>query len=85
MWHENSWSWHVGSSSLTRDQTLPPALGAQSLSQWTIREVPIFFFFSDIFILWELVCVGIYNEEYYYFLVLFFKLNNKFLKLDFSF
>ena len=27
---------HVGSSSLTR----PPALGAQSLSHWTTREVP---------------------------------------------
>ena len=32
--------WHVGSSSLTRDQTQPPALEAQSLSHWTTREVP---------------------------------------------
>ena len=35
------WSslWHVGSSSLTRDQTMAPALGAESLSHWTTREV----------------------------------------------
>ena len=33
----SSW-WHVGSSSLTRDQTQAPALGAWSLSQWTTRE-----------------------------------------------
>ena len=33
--------WHVGSSSLTRARTWgPPALGVQSLSQWTTREVP---------------------------------------------
>ena len=32
---------HVGSlSSLTRDQTLTPALEAQSLNHWTAREVP---------------------------------------------
>ena len=30
----------VGSSSLTRDQTWAPALGAQSVSPWTTREVP---------------------------------------------
>ena len=29
-----------GSSSLTRDETGPPALGVQSLSHWTTREVP---------------------------------------------
>ena len=32
--------WPVGSSSLTRAQTRPPALGAQSLSHSTMREVP---------------------------------------------
>ena len=32
----------MGSSSLTR----LPALGAQSLSHWTTREVPLFFFFK---------------------------------------
>ena len=31
---------HVGSSSLTRDQTQAPALGVQSLSRWTTREAP---------------------------------------------
>ena len=31
---------HVGSSSLTRDWTQAPVLGAQSLSQWTTRDVP---------------------------------------------
>ena len=30
----------VVSSSLTENQTRPPALGAQSLSHWTTREVP---------------------------------------------
>ena len=30
----------MGSSSLTRDRTRPPALRVQSLSQWTTREVP---------------------------------------------
>ena len=29
----------MGSSSLTRDQTLAPALGARSISHWTTREV----------------------------------------------
>ena len=31
---------HVGSSSLTRDQTQVPALGSGSLSHWITREVP---------------------------------------------
>ena len=31
---------YVGSRSLSRDQTQAPALGAWSLSHWTIREVP---------------------------------------------
>ena len=31
---------HVGSSSLTRDRTQTPALGAQSLNHGTTREVP---------------------------------------------
>ena len=31
--------WHVGSTSLTRDQTWAPALGVQSLSQGTTRKV----------------------------------------------
>ena len=31
---------HVGSSSLTRDRTWAPALGAQSLNHWASREVP---------------------------------------------
>ena len=35
----------VESSSLTRDQTRPPALGAWSLSHWTTREVPLRSFF----------------------------------------
>ena len=30
-------------SSLTREQTWPHALGVQSLSHWTTREVPILF------------------------------------------
>ena len=38
--HVNSWLRHVGFSSLTRDQTLAPALGAHSLSHWTTRGVP---------------------------------------------
>ena len=32
---------HVGSTSMTRDQTRPSALGAWSLSHWTTREVSI--------------------------------------------
>ena len=31
----------MGSSSLHRDRTGPPAQGAQSLSHWTTREVPL--------------------------------------------
>ena len=38
-WHLNSASQHMGSSSLTRDQTEPPALEAWSPSHWTTREV----------------------------------------------
>ena len=33
--------WLVGSSSLIRGRTCPPALRGQSLSHWTTREVPI--------------------------------------------
>ena len=33
--------WHVGSSSLTRDQTWAPSLGVRCLSHWTTREVPL--------------------------------------------
>ena len=35
------WVWHMGSSSLTRDWTHALFLGAQSLSHWTTREVPV--------------------------------------------
>ena len=38
-------TWRVGSNSLTRDQTQPPALEAWSLKHWTAREVPSFPFF----------------------------------------
>jgi len=31
----------MGSSSLTRNGTRPPALGARNLSHWTTREVPV--------------------------------------------
>ena len=31
--------WHMGSSSMTREQTGAPALGAWSLSHWTTRKV----------------------------------------------
>ena len=34
---------HVGSSSMTRDQTGSPAIGAWSLSHWTIWEVQNYF------------------------------------------
>ena len=34
---------YAGSSSPTRDQTWAPALGAQSLSHWTTREIIIIF------------------------------------------
>lgn len=37
----NSYLWFVGSYSGTKDGNLgPPAFGVQSLSHWTIREVP---------------------------------------------
>ena len=32
-------------SSPTRDEPVPPALGAQSLNHWTAREVPLMFGF----------------------------------------
>ena len=35
-----SWLQHVGSISLTRDQTWAPALGVRRLSHWTTSEVP---------------------------------------------
>ena len=38
---------HVGSGSLTKDQTRPSALGAQSLSRWTTREFPPLFFLKS--------------------------------------
>ena len=40
--------WHVRSSSLTRDQTQVPALGAQSLSHWTTGKSWVFFQFSSV-------------------------------------
>ena len=33
--------WHVGSSSLIRNESWAPALGAWSLIRWTTREVPV--------------------------------------------
>ena len=40
LWHANSWLRPVGASFLTGGQTgPPPALGAQSLSHWTPREI----------------------------------------------
>ena len=38
---------HGGSSSLTRDRTGPPVLGAQSLNHWTTRKVPHIFFYNQ--------------------------------------
>lgn len=38
LWYMDSLVQQVASSSLTRDQTLAPALGVQSLRHWTIRE-----------------------------------------------
>ena len=38
---------HVGSSSLTRGRTPPPALGAQRLSHWATREIPKLIFKKD--------------------------------------
>ena len=40
--------WHVRSSSLTRDRTRVPALGAQSLSHWTTGKSWVFFQFSSV-------------------------------------
>ena len=34
--------WHVGSSCLTKDRTWTPALGAWSLSHWTILEAWVY-------------------------------------------
>ena len=42
---------HGGSSSLTRDQTQAPALVAQSLDYWPIKEVP--WIISTVFILFS--------------------------------
>ena len=39
-------------SSLTRDRTGPPALGVQSLSLWTTREVPVPGFFFSFFLVY---------------------------------
>ena len=38
-WDPQSLLCHAGSISLTRDQTLAPALGAWSLGHWAAREV----------------------------------------------
>ena len=35
-------------SSLTRDQTWAPALGARSLSHWTTREVAVLEFLTEV-------------------------------------
>ena len=40
LWHANSQLQHMESSSLTRDGTWAPVLGARSLSHWTTREAP---------------------------------------------
>ena len=36
---QDLWLWHVGSSSLNRDQMWVPSLGSRSPSHWTTREV----------------------------------------------
>ena len=41
------WLCHVGSSFLTWDGTWAPALGVQSLSHWTTREVPVVLCYSS--------------------------------------
>jgi len=68
MWYPQSLLWHTGSvfisgmelcqarsSSLIKDQTRPPVLGAQSLNHWTSREIPmlntIFNMFSKTFMM----------------------------------
>ena len=38
---------HVESSSLTRDQTRAPALGAWNLSHWTTRKAHVYYYFRD--------------------------------------
>ena len=38
--------WHMGASSLTRDQTQVPALGAPNLNHWITREVPVSWFWE---------------------------------------
>ena len=43
IWLE-SWLWLVGSGSLTGTEPRPSALGVQSLSHWTTREVLVFRF-----------------------------------------
>ena len=40
MWQADAQLQQVGSSSLTRDQSWAPALGARSHGHWTTREVP---------------------------------------------
>ena len=40
IWLHRPYLQFVGSSSLTRGLTQPPAQGAQSLSHWTTRKVP---------------------------------------------
>ena len=50
LWHVNSWLWHAGSSSLTRDRTRAPALGMRSLNHWTAGEVPIPVYFQRLFV-----------------------------------
>ena len=49
LWHVGSFKLkHAGSTSLTRDETWAPALGAQSLNCWTTRKVPaVYFFFTS--------------------------------------
>ena len=47
LWHTGSLLQHVESSFLTRDRTQTPYMGAQSLSHWTTREVPICYFFDQ--------------------------------------
>ena len=45
---QDIWFWCLGSSSLARDWSQAPwGLGAQSLSHWTTREIPILIFYSN--------------------------------------
>ena len=50
---------HVGSSSLTKDRTLAPALGAWSLGHWTTREVPVYLFYLFFMNFMIFLCVRI--------------------------